>query len=649
MFPVTPDQMKGADDCYDELGGQRMFFYLDKQTLPQMVRPTFSFSQNEGPLSAPATSTTAQDYFSHSGTSAESTGETSNFKQLPGYQNIQPKSLAGARIGLKTKATHARSYSSDVRHRSGLSQSYTKEEYVKEEGFNRKNGPSENIFVEQSSAPSNMKNRNPGFHLPLDNLSLVNDLLTSLLKPPMSPYLGIDGSPYEDKANKQESFLYLGDNSKFYGHEDSTPSMNPPSTGSGGYFGGLEPSLVENDFPELLGGSTFNGGYINTLLPKIDSSSVNNNFYAFPDFQMSTFSDLTDLRVPNEDNEQVYNKSGDQQNWFPMQEKVAPPCDKFSSLGVLNAPYFQYIPPQHQEQHHQDHHQERQYQDHHHEHRHEHRHEHLHEHRQGHNQKLHREEQHEEQQHKEQHHPRQHQHHQQEQQQQQQPLLSPHLRLQQTFDRPPPHQTLCNQQFPTPSFKHNFNGGASNLEPEPSSNLRRLENNTVFAADDLDLIGVGALKYSEEKPVLGRKRNGVKGSACTVCKRFISRDMSRHMRIHDEHGRFRCVFSRETCKHRSGKFNRPYDYKKHLLNMHFKFDDPSMKLAPNLTGKLLVPGECVSCHQKFFGNDWLENHVLTTNVALLCPELRRLEKPGDATPVGQIDAGSDYNLSASEI
>lgn len=125
---------------------------------------------------------------------------------------------------------------------------------------------------------------------------------------------------------------------------------------------------------------------------------------------------------------------------------------------------------------------------------------------------------------------------------------------------------------------------------------------------------------------LMKKKKSPKGTVCSICDKFISRDFSRHIRIHNEVGRFQCVFPRNYCKHRTGKFNRPYDYKKHLLNMHFNFDEPSAKTAPNLSDKLNIPGLCVACGQKFVGNDWLDHHILTKDLSKKCPELQRLER-----------------------
>lgn len=105
---------------------------------------------------------------------------------------------------------------------------------------------------------------------------------------------------------------------------------------------------------------------------------------------------------------------------------------------------------------------------------------------------------------------------------------------------------------------------------------------------------------------------------CSVCGKRISRDMSRHMRIHQTVSRFHCKFPKDVCSHKSGKFNRPYDYKKHLLNRHFKFDDPEIKKLHNLNDKLDYLGTC-PCGARYVSKDWLENHVLTEDESKKCP------------------------------
>lgn len=112
-------------------------------------------------------------------------------------------------------------------------------------------------------------------------------------------------------------------------------------------------------------------------------------------------------------------------------------------------------------------------------------------------------------------------------------------------------------------------------------------------------------------PKQAKKKRSTKGAVCSICDKYISRDLIRHMRIHNEVGRFQCVYPKYMCKRKTQFFNRPYDYKKHLLNMHFKFDDPKGKSANTLTDKLPLQGTCAACGGRFVAKDWLDNHVLS--------------------------------------
>ncbi|CAX41027.1 unnamed protein product [Candida dubliniensis CD36] len=105
---------------------------------------------------------------------------------------------------------------------------------------------------------------------------------------------------------------------------------------------------------------------------------------------------------------------------------------------------------------------------------------------------------------------------------------------------------------------------------------------------------------------------------CTICGKRITRDMTRHLRTHQVDARFHCVFPKRQCRHKSGKFNRPYDYKKHLLNRHFTFDDSSIKRLHNLSDKLNHWGTC-PCGLRFSGKDWLDEHILTDDPTKKCP------------------------------
>ncbi|KAK6464562.1 hypothetical protein DFJ63DRAFT_334121 [Scheffersomyces coipomensis] len=107
-------------------------------------------------------------------------------------------------------------------------------------------------------------------------------------------------------------------------------------------------------------------------------------------------------------------------------------------------------------------------------------------------------------------------------------------------------------------------------------------------------------------------------SVCTVCGKRITRDMTRHMRTHQSESRFKCHFPKNQCRHKSGKFNRPYDFKKHLLNRHFKFDEVAIRRLHNLSDKLDHWGTC-PCGIRFMGKDWLYEHILTDDASKKCP------------------------------
>lgn len=110
---------------------------------------------------------------------------------------------------------------------------------------------------------------------------------------------------------------------------------------------------------------------------------------------------------------------------------------------------------------------------------------------------------------------------------------------------------------------------------------------------------------------------------CEVCGRDISRDFTRHMRTHDPVSRFRCVFPPEFCTHKTGSFNRQYDFKKHLLHSHFILNDPSVRRMKSLQHKLNHEGRCL-CGKNMVSQEWLE-HITTldTQGQYLCPDLRQ--------------------------
>lgn len=95
---------------------------------------------------------------------------------------------------------------------------------------------------------------------------------------------------------------------------------------------------------------------------------------------------------------------------------------------------------------------------------------------------------------------------------------------------------------------------------------------------------------------------------CPVCNSVIRRDVRRHMRTHDTQPRFKCVYPRTFCSHKTGKFNRQYDFKKHLLHSHFVLRDYKVIKFKSLNQKLGQEGQCM-CGMAMIARDWL-NHII---------------------------------------
>ncbi|KAG5363368.1 hypothetical protein CJU89_2540 [Yarrowia sp. B02] len=97
---------------------------------------------------------------------------------------------------------------------------------------------------------------------------------------------------------------------------------------------------------------------------------------------------------------------------------------------------------------------------------------------------------------------------------------------------------------------------------------------------------------------------------CPVCKKYFRRDLPRHLRIHQRVARFVCPYPRDQCSHKRGQFNRPYDYKKHLLHSHFQFDEAKLVRGfRDLKSKLSHYGTC-NCGRRFRADKWLDDHVM---------------------------------------
>lgn len=176
---------------------------------------------------------------------------------------------------------------------------------------------------------------------------------------------------------------------------------------------------------------------------------------------------------------------------------------------------------------------------------------------------------------------------------------------------------------PLPFHPPEYHPDAFDVDPVPPAKLyiSHLDiERPSFHRTDSNQSNASVSSVGSNKDAIKKKKPG-KGSVCVICEKFISRDLTRHMRIHDEVGRFKCVYPRSTCSHKTGKFNRPYDYKKHLLRAHFKFDNPRGRSHSTLTDMVPLDGQCAACGARFLGQDWLNDHVLGGNHR--CPGLVR--------------------------
>lgn len=162
------------------------------------------------------------------------------------------------------------------------------------------------------------------------------------------------------------------------------------------------------------------------------------------------------------------------------------------------------------------------------------------------------------------------------------------------------------EQYESEEYRNYLNASAQESERRDSVHSINSYNSASSTPQENGSLEVSGLAQKQPK-----KKRSTKGAVCSVCDKYISRDLIRHMRIHNDVGRFQCVYPKYMCKHKTQFFNRPYDYKKHLLNMHFKFDDPKGKGANTLTDKLPLQGICAACGGRFIAKDWLDIHVLS--------------------------------------
>ena len=179
-------------------------------------------------------------------------------------------------------------------------------------------------------------------------------------------------------------------------------------------------------------------------------------------------------------------------------------------------------------------------------------------------------------------------------------FLQHHLQQQQQQQQPPQqqqHQQQLLQLYP----------------PPPIANIPVPNNIDVAQYPDMTTL----VNSNSLIPLPLVEHRFVDHKVCEICGKRITRDMSRHMRTHQVEARFTCKFPKLQCRHKLGRFNRPYDYKKHLLNRHFQFDDPDIKRLHNLSDKLNSWGTC-PCGIRFLASVWLSEHILVEDLSRRC-------------------------------
>ncbi|KAF3993134.1 hypothetical protein FT663_00958 [Candidozyma haemuli var. vulneris] len=190
------------------------------------------------------------------------------------------------------------------------------------------------------------------------------------------------------------------------------------------------------------------------------------------------------------------------------------------------------------------------------------------------------------------------------------------------------HSRLSSRPSPT-SSDSSFSRSPVRLATEEAGLLPSHESTSFVESSNM----LGSQSYPDMTTMVNSDSNMsvplvettfVDPTKCTVCGKTISRDMTRHMWTHQSEKRFKCVFPKGNCRHKSGSFNRRYDFKKHLLNKHFRYDDESTKREHNLREKLSQWGTC-PCGKRYLSGDWLNNHILTTNESQRCPLIKKSE------------------------
>ncbi|CAN3374873.1 hypothetical protein DIURU_002614 [Diutina rugosa] len=97
---------------------------------------------------------------------------------------------------------------------------------------------------------------------------------------------------------------------------------------------------------------------------------------------------------------------------------------------------------------------------------------------------------------------------------------------------------------------------------------------------------------------------------CPQCGKSNFSNLRRHLKIHRSTAKFQCQFPRSVCNFKINSYNRSFDFKRHLVNKHFKFDDKKLsKAVSSLSQKAEYLGHC-PCGWHGSCQEWLDTHIL---------------------------------------
>lgn len=107
-------------------------------------------------------------------------------------------------------------------------------------------------------------------------------------------------------------------------------------------------------------------------------------------------------------------------------------------------------------------------------------------------------------------------------------------------------------------------------------------------------------------------------TTCRICGRSNFMNLKRHLKIHGQIPKYICKFPKNICGYKNNSYIRLFDFKRHLINKHFRFKDKMVRKLITFTEKFEYPGEC-PCGYECIAQDWLNDHIMTEDELKRCP------------------------------